>query len=245
MGSILPASRSRCRRPHASPLPGRARRRGEGGTAVGLDVRRGIASGLDLDGHVRGSELGYGARELLPLLDRLAVPALLVLHEGDALALEGAGHDPERPPRAGARLGEGRAQRLDIVAVHGDRVPAERHEAGLVVAGLVLVHRGSALAQAVHVHDRAEVVEAVEGGELRGLPHRALRGLPVPEERVDAALALIELATPGHPRRRAQPLAERARGHPHPGRARRRDVLRAGCRTGAGSGGRRRSPPLP
>ena len=58
---------------------------------LGLVVAR-----LDLEREARVAELGQGLRQLLALLQGLAVPALLVLDERDALALERARHDPER-----------------------------------------------------------------------------------------------------------------------------------------------------
>ena len=84
----------------------------------------------------------------------------------------------------------------------------------------MLVHGGTALAEAVHVEDRAQVVELVEGRVLRGLEDGALRRLAVAQEREDAAGRAVELARPGHARGGGEALAQRARGHAHPGRLR-------------------------
>ncbi len=167
--------------------------------------------------HVGVAQLGDRARQLVALLHRLAVPVVLVLEERDAAPLERPRDDRERLALHRARAGKGVADLAHVVAVHHRGLPSEGVEPLLVDVDVVLVHRRAALAEAVDVDDRAQVVEPVEGRELRGFPHRALGRLAVAEERVDAARLAVALAGPGHPRCRAQPLAERPRGHAHPG----------------------------
>src|SRR4029079_16460830 len=70
------------------------------------------------------------------------------------------------------------------------------------------VHRLAALAEPVHVHDRNEVVELVEGGMLERLPLRALADLAVAAKVPAAERQPVEpLARERHPYGVRQPLA--------------------------------------
>ena len=153
----------------------------------------------------------------LRVVERLAVPALVVLDRGHALALQRSREDRRR--LAGLRLGlRVRAvDLLDVVAVDLDRVPAERAgplgEDGRVPAD----HRLAALAEPVDVDDRGEVVERVVRGVLERLPDRALGHLAVAAEHPHAVGQPVEvLAGDRHPDADRQPLAERAGGDVHP-----------------------------
>ena len=69
------------------------------------------------------AELGDGC---LDVVERLAVKPVLVLDGGDALALDGARDDQCGHPCRCRRLRERAVDRLDVVTVDRDRVPAER-----------------------------------------------------------------------------------------------------------------------
>jgi hypothetical protein len=60
----------------------------------------------------------------LGLVERLAVEAVLVLDRRDALALDRARDDRRRPAGRGLGLDVGAVDRLDVVAVDLDRMPA-------------------------------------------------------------------------------------------------------------------------
>lgn len=58
----------------------------------------------------------------------LAVPGGLALHEGDPLALHGAGQQHGGTPPGGGGLPEGLGQGIQAVAVHGEHLPAKGPE---------------------------------------------------------------------------------------------------------------------
>ena len=151
------------------------------------------------------------------ILERLAVLAGLVLDRLDALALLRAGDDHRRLAGRLARLGVGRVDRGVVVAVDRDRVPAERLGPLDVDVEVPADHRLARLPEAVDVDDRRQVVEAVEGGVLERLPHRALGHLRVTAQAPHAVGQPVELLARGrHADRDRQALAERARGHVDP-----------------------------
>ena len=154
---------------------------------------------------------------------------LLVLDRLDAGALLGAGEDHRR--RVGGQgLLVGFLDRGEVVAVDLVDVPAAGAGAGRQRGGVPLVHRRAALAEAVDVDDRDQVVEAGLAGVLEGLPHRALGELGVPAEHPDPEVGRFEaLAGEGDPDRDRQALAERAGGDVDPGDLRRRVALHAGA----------------
>ena len=125
-------------------------------------------------------------------------------------------------------------QRLDVMAVHDQRVPAERVPARGNLVHLVLELRVPALAERVDVDDAAEVVELVIEGDVRRFPHRAFRHLAVAEEHVGPVVgsdpARVERRADG----RADALAERARRDVDKRQPRRRDGPRGPSRCGAG-----------
>ena len=160
------------------------------------------------------------AAELLDRLlgDRLAVPAVLVLHLRVALPLHRSRDDRGRPSRRRLGLAVGGVDRLDVVAVDLDRMPAERLEPARVRGEVPAVHRLATLAEPVDVDDRGEVVELVEGRVLRRLPHRPLGHLAVAADHPDAEREAVELL-PGdrHPDADRQSLPERSRRDVDPG----------------------------
>ena len=112
------------------------------------------------------------------------------------------------------RLGVGALDRLDVVAVDRDRVPAEGLQAAHVGVEVPAQHRLARLAEAVDVEDRDQVVEALPAGVLDRLPHRALGHLAVAAQAPDAERQAVEpLAGQRDAGRDRQALAERAGGH--------------------------------
>ena len=85
----------------------------------------GVDRGLrDLDAEVaQPAELGD---RRLGILERLAVPAVLVLDRRHALSLQRPRDHDRRLPCRRDRAAERVVDRLDVVAVDLDRVPAER-----------------------------------------------------------------------------------------------------------------------
>jgi hypothetical protein len=108
------------------------------------------------------------------VLDRFPVEALEVLHRADPAPLARLGDDRGGPPADPLRGRIGVIDRLDVVAVDHDRLPAERADPLGVCIEVPLVPRRAALAQAVDVEDRGQVVEPLAAGVLERLPHRAL-----------------------------------------------------------------------
>ena len=172
--------------------------------------------------------------------DRLAVPAVLVLDLRVALPLDGSRDDRGRTAGRGLCLAVRSVDRLDVVPVDLDRVPAERLEAPRVRREIPAVHRLAALPQPVHVDDRRQVVELVERGVLGRLPHRALGHLAVPADDPDAERQAVEpLACDCHPDPDRAALARASPSRRRPTEAPGRDGPRASSRTA----GRCRTPP--
>jgi hypothetical protein len=145
----------------------------------------------------------------LGIVERLAVPALLVLDRLHTLALDRLGDDHRRRSLGRDRLCERRIDRLDVVAVDLDRVPAESLGPLRIRVEIPAVHRLSALAEPVDVDDRGQVVELLVGAVLEGLPHRALGHLAVTAECPDPVRKLVEpLAGQRDADRKGKALAE-------------------------------------
>ena len=112
------------------------------------------------------------------------------------------------------------------MAVDLDRAPAEGAGAGGVGGGVPAEHRLAALAEAVDVDDRDEVVQAGVRGARERLPHRALGELAVAGEHPDAVGQAVErLAGERDADADGQSEAERAGGDVDPWQARRRVAL--------------------
>ncbi len=173
-------------------------------------------------------QLGDGLVGLLTFLERPAVPAVLALDRRHALALDRPGQNHGRVVLCGLRGGKRVQQRLDVMAVHGERVPAE-----CVPAGRDLVHpmvelRVLALPERVHVDDAAEVVELVKERHTGRFPHRAFGHLAVAEEHVGAVVGLDAPRVERRSHTRADALAERAGRHVDKRQSRRRVPLEVG-----------------
>ncbi len=93
----------------------------------------------------------------------------------------------------------------------------------------------------------AQIVERVDGGDVRRLPDRALGRLAIAEETVRAVVGLDAACIQGDADGGADPLAERPGGHVHEGQPRRRDALPGRIRVDAASAARpdRTRPPRP
>ncbi len=141
---------------------------------------------------------------------RPAVPALAVLHLGEPLSLEGAGQDH----RGLARVAHGRERLVDlaeVVPVDGDGTAAERLNPFGICLQIPAQLGRAALAEAVHIDDRGQVVQPVVGGLVERLPHRALGHLAVTAQHPDAVGQLVEIpAGEGDADPVRQALAERA-----------------------------------
>ncbi len=191
-----------------------------GGGIAGVDA--------PLDGHQLGLQLGDGLVGLLAFLERLSVPAVLALDRGHALAFERPGQNHGRVVLGGLRGGKRVQQRLDVVAVHDERVPAERVPARGDLVHPMVELRVLALTEPVHVDYAAEVVELVKERHVSRFPHRAFGHLAVAEEHVGAVVGLDAPRVERRADRGADALAERARRHVDKRQSRRRVPLEVG-----------------
>ena len=183
-GERLPVSEPR--RHLFADLPGRQLQR------LLAHRRRRVALGLrDLDPQVALPAELLDRR--VRVVERLAVEARLVLDRGHALALARPRDDHRRPALGLERLGVGAVDRLDVVPVDHDRVPAERLRALPVGVGVPAEHRLAALAEPVDVEDRGQVVELVVRGVLERLPDGSLGRLAVAVEHPDVGRHPVEV----------------------------------------------------
>jgi hypothetical protein len=115
----------------------------------------------------------------LRIVQRLAVPAFSVLDRLHSLAFDRARDDHSRAPAYRDRLLVHAVNGFDVVTVNLDRCPVERFGAANVGGEIPAVHCFAALAEPIHVEDRDQVVEFVEGAVFERLPHIALGYLAV------------------------------------------------------------------
>ncbi len=159
---------------------------------------------------------------LLTLLERPAVPPLLVLGERDVSPFERPRQDHGRLVGGARRRRIGRQQLGHVVPVHHQRLPPERRPPRCILLHIVLQHGGLTLPQPVHVHRGAQVPQVVVRRRRRRLPHRSLRDLAIPHQDIDPLVGLLEAPrVQRHPQPYRQPLPQRPRGHVHerqPGR---------------------------
>ena len=155
------------------------------------------------------------------------MPVLLVLHLGEAAALERAGQDDRRLVPAGLPgLGQGPVDRGEVVPVDDERPGPERGHAAAVDVGVPFMLGRAALAEPVDVDDRDQVGQLVVRGLVQGLPDRALGYLAVPAQDPDPVRQLVQvLAGQRHAHPVGQPLPQRAGGHVDPGQHRGRMPL--------------------
>jgi hypothetical protein len=103
------------------------------------------------------------------------------------------------------------------------------------VVAVPAVHGLARLAEAVHVEDGYEVVQLVEGGVLKGFPHRALGHLRVTAEDPDAVGELVQvLASQRDTDPDGEALPQRTGRDVHPGEGRRRVALQAAAELAEG-----------
>ena len=141
--------------------------------------------------------------------DGLAVPPLLVREERHAVPLLGPRHD-QRGTVVGGRIAVRAIDRVDVVSVDLDRVPAERQRAVAEHVGVPAVHRRTALPETVHVEDRGDAARAVERGSLHRLPHRPLGHLGVAQQHPHARRDVVHPHRERHPESGREPLPEGA-----------------------------------
>ena len=147
---------------------------------------------------------------------RPAVPALAILDLGEPAALEGAGQDHGGPVRVAA-LGERLVDLAKIVPVDGDGTAAERLNPLGVRVQVPAQFGRAALAEAVHVDDRGQVVQLVVGRLVERLPHRPFRHLAVTAQHPHPVRQLVEIPpSQGDADSVRQTLTERARGDVDP-----------------------------
>jgi hypothetical protein len=104
-------------------------------------------------------------------------------------------------------------QRLDVVAVHDEGVPAERIPARGDLVHPMVELRVLALPERVHVDYAAEVVELVKERDVGRFPDRAFGHLAVAEEHVGAVVGLDSPRVERRADGGTDALAERARRH--------------------------------
>jgi hypothetical protein len=153
------------------------------------------------------------------------MPAFAVLDLGEPAALAGPGEDHGGLARAihgGQRL----VDLAEIMPVDGYGTTAERlNPFGISVQVPAQLGR-AALAEAVHVDDRGQVVQPVVGRLVERLPYRSLGHLAVAAQHPHPVRQLIEIpAGEGHADPVRQPLAERAGGDVDPRQHRGRVAL--------------------
>src|SRR5262245_9033618 len=200
--------------PPLSSLEGREL--GDHGADGGVGVQARTPAAL------RDSENLADGADRLGGFGRLAMPLRVVLHEGDALALDGVGDDCRGHSPRGLGLIEGLADLIHPVAVDLEDRPA----IGLPLAGERLEvedprHEAVEL-DLVVVDDDGEIVEGVvRAAELRGghgrLPYLTLLDLAVPDDAVDACRRPAELEPQSLTQRDGEPLPERSGGGLHAG----------------------------
>ena len=233
--SSWPAWRARCRRPRASRPPGRACRRActVGRRRRRARARRRVAARLDRERDVGVAQLGHRLLQLLALLHRLAVPAVLVLEERDALALERARHDGERLARRR----------------RAPRAKASRSAATSWPSTTAASQPKAREARLVDARRRARTWWARSGpGGSRRRSRRGCRACrrtrtappPTPSPRPPRRRPAARRRGPARRRAcaprpcrppRTSPWPERAGGHAHPRRRAAWDGPRAGCRS--------------
>jgi len=154
---------------------------------------------LDIDDDVPLAAQLFDRVGGLRVVQRLAVPALFVGEERDAVAFLGFGDDDRGLVGLRGRFGERAVTGFQIVPVDLDDVAPEGAEP-LGINGAVPAQIGlTALAQPVHVQNRDQVVELVVGGLVAGLPDGPLGHLAVAQNHPDFEGQLVHvLAAQGH-----------------------------------------------
>ena len=159
----------------------------------------------------RKAELSKRSGELFAV-GRLAVPAGLILHEADALALDGVGKNDGWLADGGFGLLENVDQLAHVVTAGAQDVPAE---AGVLFGERLNLHHILDQAvdlQAVAVDDGDDVVETEVAGLHRRLPHLAFLLFAIAHQAEDLVPLTGRARCKRHAHRNAQPLPKRAGG---------------------------------
>ena len=145
------------------------------------------------------------------------MPASLVLHVADALALGGLHHDGEGYTLGLLGLGKGGLHLVKVVTVDLSHFKTECLQ--LLRNGIGAHHVGDVAVdlQAVVVDDDAQVVQLVVVGQHKGLPNLALLDLAVTQQGVYPAVLALVLGGQSHAGGSGDTLAQRAGGHVHAG----------------------------
>ena len=141
------------------------------------------------------------------------MPAGVVFHVGNALALDSLGKDDGGLTLGGLCLGKGGFDGVEVVTVDGDDVCTESAE--LVIQGLG-GHNVAGFAvdlQTVHVHDGAQVVQMILVGGHKGFPHLTLGNLAVAQHSIDTIILVAQLTGQRHTDGGRDSLTQRAGGH--------------------------------
>ena len=143
------------------------------------------------------------------------MPARVVFHKGDILALDRLHQNHGRLSRALIRMECLKClfECHEVMSVNRDDSTAERLEFLINRCRVHDICRSTVDLKTVYVHRNAEIVELIMCGKHRRLPHLPLGKLAIAEESIDIDV-LPEILCPFcHPCRRRNPLPERARGH--------------------------------
>ena len=176
-------------------------------------------------GHKLFLEFGKRAIQFIALLERAAVPPVLAFHKGHALAFDGPRENHRRAALGAPGFLERIENRIQIVAVNDEGVPAEGAPAACKLVHVVLPHRRTALAERVDVGDAAQVVETVHGRHIGGFPDRTLSRFAVAHQHVGAIVRLDSACVERRADCGADALTERAGRDVDKRQARRRMAL--------------------
>ena len=147
---------------------------------------------------------------------RFAVPARLILHEADALALDRIGEDNHRLAHHRPGPLEGVNDLVHVVAVDAQNLPAE---AGVLLVQRLHLHHVLDPAidlQAIAIDDADDVVQVEVSGLHRGLPDLALLLFSIAHQTEDFVALAVQLGRQRHAHGNTQALSQRARGDLNP-----------------------------
>ncbi len=114
------------------------------------------------------------------------MPAVLILDERDPFAFQGPGDDHHRPAGGSGRLPAGLQHLVKIMAVDYQGLPAKGLGPAPIDLQIMAVHGFAPLSQTIDVDHCHQIVQLVMGGNLHGLPDRALGHLAVAEQDIGA-----------------------------------------------------------
>ena len=152
------------------------------------------------------------------IIGSLAVPASVVFHEGDILALDRLHQNHGRLSRALVRMEclERTFECREVMSVNRDDSTTERLEFLINRCRVHDICRRTVNLKPVYVHRNAEIVELKMCGKHSCLPHLPLGKLAVTEKRIEIDVLAKILCSLCHSCRRRDSLPERARGHIDP-----------------------------